>query len=823
MADSSILEKAVDAIVVLNAAFTNIRLYPPTSAMIVKSIDSADSILQGIFGQENSVVFAESEQQLIVSGHRLDEKNNKRPQVLSFIQVMRKLGLKSIAFKKGLEKTEILSFLEVIAQKPEDLRKQGGVQMVMSGKNIKNILFNQTPNAETGKGRQTADAGDVKNSGTTAIADKEQYNHIKAGIESIIKGDENAFRDRLVMQALPKAVFDFITRGKEKTADAVLNRLGAGLLNKQDAMRGEASLAFARIGAKILSEKRAADLIKFSSKLVEWIRFETILLPAYKHITHQLQLLSQYLILNHRLMESMEILKVFYMIKTGELKKDESIKTIAEDILQGMTRDEIWDSLLKDFQTDKNGIGEQALEILVVLGPGSAGVLISLLGKISGAGASGDPDGPIRLRKLCDALGRIGSLDAVPALRAIMEKSDPQSNDQVKAAAGNALEMILKIHDDLKKAGLPEKKEMVPEAAGNKIEAERQSPAEDEYFRQLSLVDQHVKNKDTGPAAKLLFEMIVKYAGEKDFEKAESLRDKLMDVEPMALSDIIKSGEIIEEEKSKSIDQAHMKLWSELYKNMTAEERSTLFFAMKSIKYDAGHTIFKKGDHDSRLYLINKGQIKLVFQQGDKEIFIKELKPGDMLGEDAFFSLFLSTTTAITLSAVELNYLEKDILSKWELKSYGVEPKLHDYYLKTKKIDDTFETKGSQQRTHERVAISGKVRVQFMDSSGIPVVESIIGALSDISEGGMSFYLNIKKERITKMFIEPRLNLKFSLIVGSSEQRFDLNGTMVAAIPHYYDYSIHVKFDNRLDKQVIEGVKRSNRKGEGDLEILTDS
>jgi hypothetical protein len=110
-----------------------------------------------------------------------------------------------------------------------------------------------------------------------------------------------------------------------------------------------------------------------------------------------------------------------------------------------------------------------------------------------------------------------------------------------------------------------------------------------------------------------------------------------------------------------------------------------------------------------------------------------------------------------------------------------------------------------------------------MDSSGIPVGESIIGALSDISEGGMSFYLNIKKERITKMFIEPGLNLKFSLIVGDSEQRFDLNGTMVAAIPHYYDYSIHVKFDSRLDKQVIEGVKRSDRNGEGDLEILTDS
>jgi len=748
MTDSSILEKAVEAIVVLNAAFTNIRLYPPTSAMIVKSIDSTEAILQDIFEKENSLMFSESEQHLAICGHRLDEKNNKRPQVLSFIRLMRKLGLRSIAFKKGLEKTEILSFLEVVSQKPEDLRRQGGIQAVMSGKNIQNILLNQTPVTETGKGPNVKDSGNIKASQTTGAPEKEQYTRIKAGIEGIIKGDEGAFMDRLVMQALPKAVSDFMTRGKEKTADAVLTRLGAALLNKQDAVRGEASLAFARIGAKILSEKRPADLIKYSSNLVKWIRFETINLPAYKHIAQQLQLLSKYLILNHRLVEAMEIIKAFYGIRTGELKKDEPIRAIAEDILMVM------------------------------------------------AG------------------------DTVPVLRAIMEKTDPSFNDQVKATAGSAIEMILKSQEVTEKAGLPG---IDREAVVDKKEAEGLPVADDDFIRQMGRVDQLVKDKDTGSAAKLLFEMIVKYAGEKDFEKAEGLRDKLMDVEPMALSDIIKSGEIIEEEKSKSIDQEHMRLWSELYKNMTPEESSTLFFALKSVKYGPGHTIFKKGDHDSRLYLINKGQIKLVFYQGDREILIKELKPGDMLGEDAFFSLSLSTMTAITLSAVELNYLEKDILSKWELKSYGIEPKLHDYYLKIKRADDTIESKASQQRTHERVGISGKVRVQFMDSAGIAVGESIIGALSDISEGGMSFYLNIKKEKITKLFIEPRLNLKFSLPVGGAPQRFDLNGTMVAAIPHYYDYSIHVKFDNRLEKQVIEGARKSGEGREGELELLIDS
>lgn len=824
MTDSSMLEKAVEALIVLHAALTNIRLYPPASAMISKSIDNADLILQNIFERQDDLVFAESEGNLIISGHILDENERKKTQVASFIQLMIKLGIKSIVMKKGLAKSEIMNFLQVVSEKPEDLRKEGGIQNVMKGKDIKNILLNQKPDVAMAKEQQAADQEDIKDSSANKPADQGQLQKIKAGIESIVKGEDRAFSDKVVMQALPKMVSDLIAHGKEKTADAITQRLGAALLNEKESIRGEASMAFARMGAMLLSEKRAADLAGHSSKLIKWIRFETVMLPAYKHITHQLQLLSQYFILNHRLTEAMDILKLFHMINTGEIKKDESIRAVSSSILEGTARDEILNSLLTDFQNDEDELCEKALEILVILGPKSVGVLLSMLEKLSVPGPSGDLKKAVQYqKKICEALGRIRSQAAVPVLKKIAVQADPVYNEEVKAAAKNALKMILKISDKEDKPGVPEETETVPPVSVDKIETVKQAQADDEYSRQMSLVDQHVKNKDNESAVKLLFEMIVKYAKEKDFEKAEILRDKLMDVDPMALSDIIKSGEIIEEEKSQSIDQEHLNLWSELYKTLTKEETSSLFFAMKSIKYDAGHTIFKKGDHDSRLYFINKGRIKLVYNEGDKEIIVRELKPGDMLGEDAFFSLSLSTITAITLTPVELNYLEKDVLTKWELKSYGIEPKLHDYYLRIKKIEDSKEAKSLQQRKHDRIAISGKVKVQFMDYSGNPAGEPVIGALSDISQGGMSFYLNIKKEKITKLFVEPRLNLKFGLIIDGAQKKFDQNGTMVAAIPHYYDYSIHVKFDNQLDKQIIEGIKKAGDSGAQDLDVLIDT
>jgi len=818
MADSSIQKKAIEAIIVLNAAFTNIRLYPPTSAMIGKSIDSAIAILQGIFEQQDSLIIAESERNLIISGHGLDEKEGKKPQVTAFIQLMLRLGIKSIAFEKGLEKSEILSFLEVVTRKPEDLRREGGIQKVMSGKNIKNILLDQKLYVAMDKGQREADAKTV--SPPASSGDKVQLLQIKAGIESIIKGEDMAFKDRQVMHVLPRTVVDLVYNGKEKVADAIINKLAAGMLNEKEDVRNEASLAMARIGVKLISDKRMEDMIRLSRGLAAWIKFETMMPAAYKPICDQLLVLARHLILNHRLAEGMEVLKPFYLITSGKIKKDQPIAAMSANVLKSVAKDNLLDSLLKEFQTDENRLGEQALEILVMLGSNSLGPLLALSGQLTVSGAAGDLNAGVRLQeKICAALGRIGSQDAAPALKAISESN--QSDAKVKAAADKALEMILKSHAE--KAELPGKKDAASPMETGKPGAGGQAPVEDDVSRLMRLADQHVKNKDAGKAVRLLFDMIVKYAGEKEFDKAETLRDKLMEADPMALSDIIKSGDIIEEEKSKSIDQDHLNLWSELYKTMTKDETTILFFAMKPVRYDAGQTIFRKGDQDSRLYFINKGQVKVVVTQDDKEVVLNELKAGDMLGEVAFFSLSVRTASAITLSPVEMYYLEKDILAKWELKSYGIEAKLHDYFLKSERLAAPLEGKGLQLRTDERVVLSGKVTVQFMNASGAPVGDPVVGSLSDLSQGGLSFVLNIKKEKITKMFAEPRINLKFNLNTGGSQHRIDQDATMIAAVPHFYDYYIQAKFDKKLDKQIIDGAKAFSDLRNSTLEILMDS
>lgn len=126
MTDSGIQEKAINAMVSINTAITNLRLYPPASAMISNTIDRAYQVLLAILEEEDSLIFAESEKNLLVCGQLLSQKDQEKPQVLAFLELILNFEIKSITFERGLEKAELMTFLEIVSKKPEDLEKEGG-------------------------------------------------------------------------------------------------------------------------------------------------------------------------------------------------------------------------------------------------------------------------------------------------------------------------------------------------------------------------------------------------------------------------------------------------------------------------------------------------------------------------------------------------------------------------------------------------------------------------------------------------------------------------------------------------------------------------
>ena len=158
----TIQQKAIEIVVVFNAAVANIRLYPPTSDIIGASIGRLYNALQEIFTQESSIVFAESEKNLIISGQALNEKDQKRPQIISFLELIRNVGIKSITFEKGVDETQLLALLEIMSSKPDKIKNDGGLQQVVADKNLAHIHLDQKVYVAMDKDQQIVSSASVE-------------------------------------------------------------------------------------------------------------------------------------------------------------------------------------------------------------------------------------------------------------------------------------------------------------------------------------------------------------------------------------------------------------------------------------------------------------------------------------------------------------------------------------------------------------------------------------------------------------------------------------------------------------------------------------
>ncbi len=136
-------DKSVNALVMMNTAIINLRLYPPTNAMVTRSIDRLYESLLNILEDAESVIFSESEKNLLVEGEPLGPKHKGKAHVAIFLVLMMNWGIKSITFTKGIDKTELAPLLEIIGKKPDDLQiKKVWNQIIAEGK-MPHILLNQ--------------------------------------------------------------------------------------------------------------------------------------------------------------------------------------------------------------------------------------------------------------------------------------------------------------------------------------------------------------------------------------------------------------------------------------------------------------------------------------------------------------------------------------------------------------------------------------------------------------------------------------------------------------------------------------------------------
>jgi len=321
------------------------------------------------------------------------------------------------------------------------------------------------------------------------------------------------------------------------------------------------------------------------------------------------------------------------------------------------------------------------------------------------------------------------------------------------------------------------------------------------------LLETYLKENKKELAVDLLFELITQNAKAKNFSKAEALRETLFEVDSMALNVIVKSGEIIEAEKIAAVDPVHRDTWARLYQELTKEESIALYYEMKTATFDAQQIVFRQGEMNSNLYFIHSGRLNMFYHKGNQGILLKTLGPGDIVGEDTFFTQSTCTTSLMASSRAKLNYLEKTVLQKWHSDASNLMNKLQDYCLKLESVKDLLHNKELERRAHRRYDISGTAAIQITDKPEGKVYKT---ELSDISASGVSFIMNTSPQS-AETLLGCQLNIKFLLPRISGETRIDQSGSIVGVHRQLFnEYLINVKWDQTLSDDIVAKIKVSS-------------
>ena len=373
---------------------------------------------------------------------------------------------------------------------------------------------------------------------------------------------------------------------------------------------------------------------------------------------------------------------------------------------------------------------------------------------------------------------------------------------------------------------LPEQSKKPDAAAGQPGDTGQQNtpdpaieaPAvDDNPLPEMEQVDQYVASGNPEAAADLLIKLITQQARKKDFTSAESLRDKLYEVAPMALGEIVKANEIIEEEKGRSIDAGHLKLWAGLYDTLESDEASELYYAMQPVSVDGGKPVFEKGSLDSNLYFLQQGRVHMVHWDNtrDQEVVLKEIAPGGFFNQDAFFSFTVTTSTMIAAQNTQLTYLEKACLDKWKEKFPGIEPKLGSYCRQSENMYELAQKAGIEMRAYPRFLTSLAAMIQYLDTSGGPQSKPFKVTLFDISASGISFELKLNRKEDAAQLLGQRLEMHTNYTIGSKEQAVRQTGRVIAAHIQPFGLSaIHINFDELLPEETMKDIQHISSQSE---------
>ena len=327
------------------------------------------------------------------------------------------------------------------------------------------------------------------------------------------------------------------------------------------------------------------------------------------------------------------------------------------------------------------------------------------------------------------------------------------------------------------------------------------APSREQIAKLETRIQQLVDQDKKDDAGKLLFELIESCALGGDINNANRLRDWFYDVNPMALNEIIKLNEIIEEAMSGAVNDKFAIAWSGLREALNEEEFLALYHSLDEREVEANKVLVKAGSKLDAFFFITKGNVNVIAHCGEKNYAVKVLEPGTMIGENCFRSSYW-TLSLVTLTPVTMSVLRLEQLNDLENRFPGFDGRLANYADRFENIPALLKENKLDRRVYKRTTVEYKIMFQAMGKDGKTDDRSFKGELDNISQGGLSFLIRIVNRDNRRMLFGRRLFIS----VQAEDGPFTFTGSVVAVTIQSFqdhDYAIHIAFDKPVAEEVI--------------------
>lgn len=313
---------------------------------------------------------------------------------------------------------------------------------------------------------------------------------------------------------------------------------------------------------------------------------------------------------------------------------------------------------------------------------------------------------------------------------------------------------------------------------------------------------------DVEGASRYLSEQAATEVRERNFLLAEKLRDRLLQINPMALDTVVALGEEIEKAKNRRPADPSLDLWRELLSPLKSSERKALLGLMQAETVGKGQTVVSAGEFDNVLYFLESGQITLHCRAvGGNENFLKRIGPGAILGIEQFFSPSVWTITLKAATDISLQVIDGTEFAEMAETYPALEPTLRACCQKFNNIPELLKMSGDERREFPRFTVPLWTRNTLIDPFGNKGKRSFRGELLDISRSGLSFIIKISSRNSGKLLlgrrvqcdIEERENLVMAKCVGGIVGVRYRDSTAK-------DATVHIKLAEKFDEAVFAKI-----------------